>query len=247
MNIRLLTVAAVVLLVCLASGCISDSNNTSSNNTTIGNNATAINVEEEQAERTDNDIGTIGTMTAIVHNFSENDSQSTVYAIAGDIITIELEENPTTGYSWKMTYSEGLKLEEDKFLEASTNVSLVGAGGSHMWIFQVIETGEQNISAIYKRPWEEIKGTEDSYEMTIEVIPESELIIDDGTVIYNNLEGGFYGIVGTQDAKYDPINLPDELRTDGTKIRFTAYPRDDMVSFHMWGKIVEIRTISPIL
>jgi inhibitor of cysteine peptidase len=246
MNIRLVTVAAVVLLVCMASGCVSYSKDTGSNNS-IDNNGNATQNVEEQAENTDNSDVAIGTVSTLSHQFSETDSQSTAYAIVGDTIIVELKENPTTGYSWNMTYSKGLKLTEDAFLETSTNVTLVGAGGSHMWTFEVTETGEQNISAIYKRPWEETTGNENSYELTIQVIPESELITDTGTVTYNNLEGGFYGIVGTDDARYDPINLPKDLRTDGTEVRFTAYPRGDMASFHMWGQIVEIRTISPIL
>jgi inhibitor of cysteine peptidase len=246
MNIRLLTVAAVIFLVCMASGCVSDSDDTG-NNASIDDNATATPDIEEQTGITDSSDVAIGTMTAVSRSFSENDSQSTVYAIVGDFIIVELEENPTTGYSWNITYSEGLKLEEDEFLEASTNVSLVGAGGSHIWIFQVTDTGEQSLSAIYVRPWEEITGTEDSYELMINVIPESELISDAGTVMYNDLEGSFYGIIGTDDAKYDPINLPEEFSTNGTEVRFTAYPRDDMMSFHMWGQIVELRTISPIL
>ncbi|WMW24987.1 protease inhibitor I42 family protein [Methanolobus sediminis] len=250
MNIKLLMVAAVVLLVCMASGCVSNSKDAGSDtgsNTSIDDNSNATQNIEDQTGTIDNSGVSIGTMTAVSHSFSENDSQSTVYAIIGDLIIVELEENPTTGYSWNMTYSEGLEVQEDVYTQASANVTLVGAGGSHMWIFEVIETGEQSISAIYVRPWEEITGTEDGYELTIQVIPESGLITDTGTVTYNNLEGGFFGIVGADDTKYDPTNLPEEFRTDGTEIRFTAYPRDDMMSFHMWGQIIELRTISPML
>nr|WP_321498233.1 protease inhibitor I42 family protein [uncultured Methanolobus sp.] len=251
MNIRLLTVTAVIFLVCMASGCVSDNDGTGGN-ASVDDNSTATQNTGEQTGNTDNaevtnsDIA-IGTMTAVTHSFSENDSQSTVYAIIGDLIIVELEENPTTGYSWNMTYSKGLEVQEDAYTQASANVSLVGAGGSHTWIFEVTDTGEQSISGIYVRPWEEVTGNEDSYELTIEVIPESELITDTGTVTYNDLEGGFYGIVGTDDAKYDTMNLPAEFSTDGTEVRFTAYTRDDMMSFHMWGQIIELRTISPVL
>ena len=246
MNTRLLMVVAVIILAGITSGCVSDKNNISSN-ASVEDNVTVIHDEEKQVENTDNSNVAIETMENVVYQFSEDYSQSTAYAISGDTVIIILEENPTTGYSWNMTYSEGLELKEDAYLEASINADLVGAAGSHIWTFEVTERGEQNISAIYRRPWEEITGTEDNYELTIKVISESELINDSGTVTYNNLEGGFYGIVGTDDAKYDPINLPDDFRTDGTRVRFTAYKRDDMTGFHMWGQIIELRTISPIL
>ncbi|WP_321428428.1 protease inhibitor I42 family protein [uncultured Methanolobus sp.] len=246
MNTRLLMVVAVIILAGITSGCVSDNNNISSN-ASVEDNVTVIHDEEKQVENTDNSNVAIETMENVVYQFSEDYSQSTAYAISGDTVIIILEENPTTGYSWNMTYSEGLELKEDAYLEASINADLVGAAGSHIWTFEVTERGEQNISAIYRRPWEEITGTEDHYELTIKVISESELINDSGTVTYNNLEGGFYGIVGTDDAKYDPINLPDDFRTDATRIRFTAYTRDDMTGFHMWGQIIELRTISPIL
>jgi inhibitor of cysteine peptidase len=249
MNIRLFTVVTVVLFVCMVCGCVSDSDDTCNYefNASIDDSNTTTPDVEEQTVITDNSGVSIGTMSNVIQHFSENESQSTAYAIIDDTIIVTLQENPTTGYSWNMTYSEGLKLKEDVYAEASINSALVGAPGYHTWIFEVTETGEQNISAIYKRPWEEITGTEDIYELTINVIPESELINDTGIVTYNNLEGGFYGIVGTDDTNYDPINLPDDFKTDGTEIRFTAYQRDDMMSFHMWGQIIELRTISPIL
>jgi inhibitor of cysteine peptidase len=246
MNTRLLIVAAVIILAGITSGCVSDNNNTSSN-ASVEDNVTIIHNEENQVGNTDNSNVAIGSMANVIYHFSEDDSQSTAYAIAGDTVIITLEENPTTGYSWNMTYSEGLKLKEDVYAEASINAELVGAPGYHTWIFEVTDMGKQNISAIYIRPWQEITGAEDSYELTIDVIPESELINTTGTVTYNELEGGFFGIVGIDDTNYDPINLPEEFSIDGTEVRFTAYSRDDMMSFHMWGQIIELRTISPIL
>lgn len=238
-NIRSLTIAAVVFLLCMASGCISD--NIDDNNGTA-----TLDVDENTENTGDNNV-TAGTITPLSREYSENESQRTVYAITGDTIVVNLEENPTTGYSWNMTYSSGLELKEDIYLEKSTNVHLVGAGGSHKWIFEVTNTGKQSISAVYVRSWEERTGIENSYDLTIMVLAENELIADSGTVTYNDLEGGFYGIMGSDDERYDPMNLPEELSIDGTEVRFTAYPRDDMMSFHMWGQIIELRTISPVL
>jgi hypothetical protein len=61
-----------------------------------------------------------------------------------------------------------------------------------------------------------------------------------GTVTLIELEGPFYGIIGYDSEKYDPINLPVDFQKDGLRVKFTARIRNDMASIHMWGKIIEI-------
>ncbi|WP_407356456.1 protease inhibitor I42 family protein [Methanolobus sp. WCC5] len=187
-----------------------------------------------------------GIVEPITNTYSENDSQSIAHAIRDDIIIIKLRENPSTGYSWNMTYSEGLELKDDSYEQEAGTEGLVGAGGVHQWTFEVTDTGEQTISAVYMRPWEEVTGTEETFEMNIIVLPEEELIKSRATVKYIELEGGFYGIITADEARYDPINLEEQLRIDGMEVEFVAYPRNDLMSFHMWGQIVEIRTIDKI-
>jgi hypothetical protein len=67
-----------------------------------------------------------------------------------------------------------------------------------------------------------------------------------GTVIYVSLEGGFYGIKGDDGRNYDPVNLPEEFRKDGLRVRFAARELKDQASFHMWGVLVEVITIQKI-
>lgn len=65
-------------------------------------------------------------------------------------------------------------------------------------------------------------------------------IIGTGKVVYLSFEGGFYGIRGDDGRNYDPINLPEELRVDGLRVRFEAKEIKNQASFHMWGTIVEL-------
>lgn len=65
-----------------------------------------------------------------------------------------------------------------------------------------------------------------------------------GTVVFVDIEGGFYGILGEQERRFDPINLPAEFRHDGLRVRFDYKPRPDLVSFRMWGEIIEIVRIA---
>jgi len=70
-------------------------------------------------------------------------------------------------------------------------------------------------------------------------IPSSQFTMT-GTVTFVELEGGFYGIIGDDHEKYDPIHLPVDFQKDGLRVKFTARFRNDMASIHMWGKIIEI-------
>ena len=69
-----------------------------------------------------------------------------------------------------------------------------------------------------------------------------------GTVRHIALEGGFYGIVTDTGANYLPINLGNEFRQDGLRVRFEKVQRSDVVTIYMWGVPVEltkIETLSP--
>jgi len=65
-----------------------------------------------------------------------------------------------------------------------------------------------------------------------------------GTVVYKNLEGGFFAIDGDDGKKYDPISLPENLRRHGLKVKVTARLKPDAVSFHMYGPIIEVVNIT---
>ena len=67
-----------------------------------------------------------------------------------------------------------------------------------------------------------------------------------GIVRFIEIEGGFYGIITDDGQNYDPINLPEEYKKDGARIRFTAKKTDDQTSFHMWGTIVELTNIEKL-
>jgi hypothetical protein len=64
-----------------------------------------------------------------------------------------------------------------------------------------------------------------------------------GTIRWIDLEGGFYGIETDDGEQYLPLNLGETYRSDGMRIRFQAYPVDEM-SLTMWGIPVTLVSIS---
>lgn len=69
---------------------------------------------------------------------------------------------------------------------------------------------------------------------------DDEVISGTGTVTYLSLEGGFFGIIGDDGERYDPVNLDEEFQVDGLRVHFKARICESQVSVHMWGTIVEI-------
>jgi inhibitor of cysteine peptidase len=72
------------------------------------------------------------------------------------IILIALESNPTTGYSWQASYDDTmLELVEETYeLGEYAKQGPLGAGGTELFRFKALKSGEVKITMSYKRPWE---------------------------------------------------------------------------------------------
>jgi hypothetical protein len=75
-------------------------------------------------------------------------------------------------------------------------------------------------------------------------VSENELVSSrTGTVRFVDLEGGFYGIADDSGESWDPLNLDDELRVDGLRVRFSGIVRNDVSTLRMWGRPLQITSI----
>ena len=64
-----------------------------------------------------------------------------------------------------------------------------------------------------------------------------------GVVMWVDLEGGFWGILGDDGNQYEPLNLPREFEVDGLRVVVAARVRRDVASAHMWGYLITIENI----
>jgi len=101
--------------------------------------------------------------------FTEADNGTTGSIAQNTRFAIQLEENPTTGYTWDATLSAGLELESSDYRENEAPTDMVGVGGIRTWVILAKDTGEQTFSASYRRSWEAVTGDETAYSMTINV------------------------------------------------------------------------------
>ena len=65
----------------------------------------------------------------------------------------------------------------------------------------------------------------------------------DGTVAYQDLEGGFYGIETTVGERLLPTNLPAAFEEDGLAVHVTGRTIEDLATIQMWGHPFEIASI----
>ena len=68
---------------------------------------------------------------------------------------IALGSNPTTGYSWQESHDAAMVELMEKIYKEVAKQGVVGAGGVEYFRFKALETGETDITLVYKRPWEQ--------------------------------------------------------------------------------------------
>lgn len=65
---------------------------------------------------------------------------------------IALDANPTTGYSWEVSFDEGLLQLVGQRYERTSD--LIGGGGKATFVFKSLKAGKGTITMRYRRPWE---------------------------------------------------------------------------------------------
>ena len=73
---------------------------------------------------------------------------------------------------------------------------------------------------------------------------ESGVVSVNGTILYFNLEGGFWGVRGDDGVTYNPMNgLGTAFRRENLRVAMVARVRNDLGGIHMVGPIVEVISI----
>jgi predicted secreted protein len=82
-----------------------------------------------------------------------------VTAVLGQVFTVTLESNPSTGYRWEWVDHQDSIVEqmgEAQFKPRETgDPPLVGAGGWESFDFKAVQPGQMTLRLVYRRPWEE--------------------------------------------------------------------------------------------
>jgi inhibitor of cysteine peptidase len=102
--------------------------------------------------------------------FGEKDNGALVEVRRGAKITVELEENPTTGYRWVISSVDEISLvpEGDAFLP-SDRMSL-GGGGVRRFFFRAKSPGRTTLRLINKRAWQRDEQAVGSFKLAMQIV-----------------------------------------------------------------------------
>ena len=101
---------------------------------------------------------------------NESSSGKQVELFVGGTLTVTLDSNATTGYSWELAgiSDTGVLEKTDNKYEAPTS-GLMGAGGKEVWTFKALKAGTTTLSMDYSQPWVGGQKGSNSFSLTIVV------------------------------------------------------------------------------
>ena len=98
----------------------------------------------------------------------EQDNGRTVEVNRGDKITITLEGNPTTGYSWEFGEFDPAVVEAVGEADYKSDSKMLGSGGVYTFTLKAVAPGTAAVTLIYHRSWEDAEA-EKVFEVTLNV------------------------------------------------------------------------------
>ncbi|MDZ7394162.1 MAG: protease inhibitor I42 family protein [candidate division KSB1 bacterium] len=72
----------------------------------------------------------------------------------GTELTVSLEGNPTTGFTWEVAELDSAAIVQEKEAEFVPHSRLIGAPGTFTFHFRALKKGTATLRLVYRRPWE---------------------------------------------------------------------------------------------
>lgn len=100
----------------------------------------------------------------------ESDDGTTVHLQRGDMLTVRLDGNPTTGYRWDVASIDGTVLEQQGEPEyKAAEQGKVGGGGEFTFRLKAKAAGASELKIVYHRPWEADTAPLSTYVLNVTV------------------------------------------------------------------------------
>jgi inhibitor of cysteine peptidase len=92
----------------------------------------------------------------------DSDDSVIIYQQSGQTITVgvgqhfavQLDANPTTGYTWQLTADPGAPVQVLGHTYTPAPPQQPGSGGTELFTFQAVAAGTSTLAFGYVRPWE---------------------------------------------------------------------------------------------
>ena len=94
--------------------------------------------------------------------------------LIGYMTQIQLESNPTTGYSWRLAKPASLfDVAKDEYLPAPKAPNVVGSGGKQVITLRAKQQGEETLNFEYVRAWEKDTAPVKTQQCRVKVVAAS--------------------------------------------------------------------------
>ena len=100
---------------------------------------------------------------------TEEQNGGTVALKVNDLVRVQIDGNPTTGFTWETENLDTTVLAqvgEAKFTQSST---LVGAGGTFIFTFKALKAGVTHLHLIYHRTFEKDTPPAQVFDVTVDI------------------------------------------------------------------------------
>lgn len=100
---------------------------------------------------------------------TEEQNGGTVALMVGDLVRVQLEGNPTTGFTWETENLDANLFEPIGEPEFTRNNNLVGGGGVFIFTFKTLKAGNTHLRLIYHRTFEKDTPPAQIFDVTADI------------------------------------------------------------------------------
>lgn len=102
-------------------------------------------------------------------SLDEGDAGSTQTMKVGDELVVELEGNPTTGYTWEVATIDDAVLRQEGEADFDPDSDAEGSGGTVTLHFKALAPGTTTLELVYRRSFEDNAPAEKTWQITVAV------------------------------------------------------------------------------
>ena len=100
---------------------------------------------------------------------TEEQNGGTVALKVNDLVRVQIDGNPTTGFTWETENLDTSLLGQVGEAEFTQNSNLVGAGGTFTFTFKALKAGVTHLRLIYHRTFEKDTPPAQVFDVTVDI------------------------------------------------------------------------------
>lgn len=100
---------------------------------------------------------------------TEEQDGGLVALIVGDLVRVQLDGNPTTGYTWEPDQLDTSLLQLTGQPDFAQRTDLPGGGGSYTFTFKALKAGTGHLRLIYHRTFEKGVAPQRIFDVTVDI------------------------------------------------------------------------------